>query len=146
MNVTQKVDVYALGITFCHLTTHKYPVDEKNIEKQEKKIKQMKSINRPPEIKDDILWDLLSQLLEFDPIKRISAAEALQHQYFTSPEAYADISKEQQDLASQATVAQLEGDSSITEFDKDPTFIVEQSVIEKYILEEIRLQKLKEQN
>jgi serine/threonine protein kinase len=32
--------------------------------------------------------------LEFDPNKRITAAEALQHPYFTSPEALADVSLE----------------------------------------------------
>ncbi|KAA6362596.1 MAG: hypothetical protein EZS28_041877 [Streblomastix strix] len=61
--------------------------------------------------------------MEFDPDKRITAADALQHPYFTSPEALSDVSKEQQDLASLAAVAELEGDSSITQFDKDPTFI-----------------------
>lgn len=55
---------------------------------------QLKCIDRPPEIKDDRLWDLLSKILEFDPSKRISAAEALKHPFFTSPEAIADISPE----------------------------------------------------
>ncbi|KAA6381562.1 MAG: putative protein kinase [Streblomastix strix] len=126
--ITQKVDIYALGITFYKLITHKYPVNERNFKEQGKKITQLKCIDRPSEVKDDILWDLLSRLLEFDPNKRITAAEALQHPYFTSPEALSDISKEQQDLASLAAVAELEGDSSITEFDKDPNFIVEESL------------------
>ncbi|KAA6393445.1 MAG: hypothetical protein EZS28_011030 [Streblomastix strix] len=75
----------------------------------------MPSVQRPSEVKDNLLWDFLSQLLEFDPNKRISAVEALQHPYFTSPEALSDISKEQQDLASLAAIVQLEGDQSITE-------------------------------
>lgn len=40
-------------------------------------------IDRPASIKDDLQWDLLIKLLEFDPNKRFSAAEALQHPYFT---------------------------------------------------------------
>ncbi|KAA6391438.1 MAG: hypothetical protein EZS28_013036 [Streblomastix strix] len=119
-----KVDIYALGITFYKLITHKYPVNERKFKEQGKKMSQIKFIKRPSEIKDNLLWDLLSRLLEFDQNKRITAAEALQHPYFTSPEELSDISKEQKDLASLAAVAELEGDSSITEFDKDPTFIV----------------------
>ncbi|KAA6383102.1 MAG: putative Serine/threonine-protein kinase/endoribonuclease ire-1 [Streblomastix strix] len=106
--ITQKVDIYALGITFYKLITHKYPVNERNIKEQGKKMTKLKSIDRPSEIKDNLLWDLLQNLLEFDPNKRISAAQALQHPYFTSPDAIADISKEQQDLASQAAAAEVE--------------------------------------
>ncbi|KAA6394168.1 MAG: putative Serine/threonine-protein kinase/endoribonuclease ire-1 [Streblomastix strix] len=124
---TQKVDIYALGITFYRLIAHNYPVNEPTFEEQGKKLAQLKCIDKPPEIEDNLLWNLLSKLLEFDPNKRITAAEALQHPYFTSPEAIADISKEQQDLASEAAVAEFEGDKNITEFDKDPSLIVSES-------------------
>ncbi|KAA6384274.1 MAG: putative protein kinase [Streblomastix strix] len=100
--VTQKVDIYALGITFYKLITHKYPVNEPTFDAQGKKINQMKSIDKPPEITDNLLWDLLSQMLEFDPDKRIIAYDALLHPYFTNPEAYADISEEQKKLTSLA--------------------------------------------
>lgn len=46
----------------------------------------MKCIERPSEIIDDQLWDLLSKLLEFDPDKRFSADKALRHPYFRSHE------------------------------------------------------------
>ncbi|KAA6367839.1 MAG: hypothetical protein EZS28_036634 [Streblomastix strix] len=124
--ITQKVDIYALGITFYKFITHKYPVDERNFKEQAKKMTQMKSIKRPSQIKDKLLWNLLQSLLEFDPDKRITAAEALQHPYFTSPEAIADISIEQKDLATIAAFAELKGDKTITKFDKDPSFIFNQ--------------------
>ncbi|KAA6385969.1 MAG: putative protein kinase [Streblomastix strix] len=127
--ITQKVDIYALGITFYKLITHKYPVNKNDMKEQGKKMTQLKCIKKPSEIKDNLLWNILSRLLEFDPNKRISALEALQHPYFTSLEALTDISKEQQDLASEAAVAEFKGDSSITKFDKDPTFIVAESTM-----------------
>ncbi|KAA6384829.1 MAG: putative Serine/threonine-protein kinase/endoribonuclease ire-1 [Streblomastix strix] len=121
--ITQKVDIYALGITFYKLITHKYPVNERNLKEQRKKMSQLKCIERPSQIKDNLLWSLLSKLLEFDSNKRITAQQALFHPYFTSPEAIADVSKEQKDLASQSAVAEIEGNLSIAEFDKDPSFI-----------------------
>ncbi|KAA6373894.1 MAG: hypothetical protein EZS28_030580 [Streblomastix strix] len=144
--ITQKVDIYALGITFYKLITHKYPVNERKVKEQGIKLVQLKSIKRPSDIKDDILWNHLSKLLDFDPDKRITAVEALQHPYFSSPEAIADISKEQQDLASLAAVAELEGDSSITQFDKDPTFIVIETDIKQFILNYSQRNQPKKQN
>ncbi|KAA6370958.1 MAG: hypothetical protein EZS28_033515 [Streblomastix strix] len=82
---------------------------------------QLKCIDRPSEIIDDMLWDLLQCMLEFDPNKRITAAEALQHPYFTSPEAKIDISLEQH---ISATWAKQKETKNITEFDTDPSFII----------------------
>ncbi|KAA6366512.1 MAG: putative Spindle assembly checkpoint kinase [Streblomastix strix] len=134
--VTQKVDIYALGITFYKLITHKYPVNEGNIKEQQKKMAQMKCIDRPSEIQDYILWDLLSKMLEFDPIKRITAAQALQHQYFTSSEAENDISKEQQQLADQEQDSE-DSNYSIYQrtlkYDSIPSFIFPESEIQKFI-------------
>ncbi|KAA6390958.1 MAG: hypothetical protein EZS28_013516 [Streblomastix strix] len=60
--ITQKVDIYALGITFYYIVVHKYPVNQPTFELQQKKMALIQSINRPPEIKDNLLWDLLSKI------------------------------------------------------------------------------------
>ncbi|KAA6353574.1 MAG: putative serine/threonine-protein kinase H1, partial [Streblomastix strix] len=119
--VTQKADIYAVGITFYRLITHRYPVNERNHVQQHRMVARINRIERPQEIIDDFLWDLLSKLLEFDPDKRITAAQALQHPYFTSPEALADISIEQYISASWAKEKETE---NINKFDRDPSFIV----------------------
>ncbi|KAA6372908.1 MAG: hypothetical protein EZS28_031565, partial [Streblomastix strix] len=62
--ITQKVDIYALGITFYNIIVHKYPVNQPTIELQSMKISQIQSIGRPQEIKDDLLWNLLSRMLD----------------------------------------------------------------------------------
>ncbi|KAA6399304.1 MAG: hypothetical protein EZS28_005168 [Streblomastix strix] len=90
--ITNKVDMWSYGVVLFQLATHEYPIKAKTNHKFQKKMRHMKSIERPLEIKDDILWDLISKLLEFDPIKRLSAAEALLHPFFTSPQALAEIS------------------------------------------------------
>ncbi|KAA6402318.1 MAG: hypothetical protein EZS28_002150 [Streblomastix strix] len=126
--VTQKVDIYALGITFYRLITHKYPVNESTFIKQGEKLATMKGIQRPSEITDNHLWDLLSHMLEFDPDNRIIAIEANTHPFFTSPEAKANFSSEQQDLASLASATELERNSKIQIYDKNPTFIEKKKV------------------
>ncbi|KAA6378267.1 MAG: hypothetical protein EZS28_026206 [Streblomastix strix] len=113
--VTQKVDIYALGITFYKLITHKYPVNESSLKEQGIKINQMKSIDRPAEITDNLLWNLLSQMLEFYPDKRIIAFDAFMHSYFTNPEAIADITPEQYELAQKAVQAELAGNKVFDE-------------------------------
>ncbi|KAA6359735.1 MAG: hypothetical protein EZS28_044738, partial [Streblomastix strix] len=141
--ITQKVDIYALGITFYNIITHKFPVNERNIKEQGKKMAKLKCIDRPLEIKDDILWDLLQNLLEFDPNKRITADQALQHPYFTSPEAIVDISQEQQKIASLSAFAEFKGDSlflfgnKISKYDEIPSFIFPESEIKKFIPKDI---------
>ncbi|KAA6378243.1 MAG: hypothetical protein EZS28_026230, partial [Streblomastix strix] len=63
--ITQKVDIYALGITFYYIVVHKYPVNQPTFELQQKKMALIQRIDRPQEIKDDILWSLLSRMLEY---------------------------------------------------------------------------------
>ncbi|KAA6389448.1 MAG: hypothetical protein EZS28_015027 [Streblomastix strix] len=111
--ITQKVDIYALGITFYNIIVHKYPVNQPTIEKYQEYFNNPQfdktKLKQPQEIKDNILWDLLQNLLEFDPNKRISAAEALQHPYFTSSEAIADVSKEQLNISNQCIINYYSG-------------------------------------
>ncbi|KAA6396938.1 MAG: hypothetical protein EZS28_007534 [Streblomastix strix] len=141
---TQKVDIYALGVTFYRLIVHTYPLMLDTYKDYQKVMAHLKCIERPPIIKDNLLWDLLSKMLEFDPNKRITAAEALQHPYFTSPEAIADISPEQYELAQYAEKLQL--NDKISEFDKDPTFILSFSEIAEYIQSDIQRNPPQEQS
>ncbi|KAA6386136.1 MAG: hypothetical protein EZS28_018338 [Streblomastix strix] len=131
--ISQKVDIYALGITFYLLKTHKFPVNVENKDEQRKAMAKLKSIDRPTEIQDCNLWNLLSQMLEFDPSKRITAAEALQFPFFTSHEALADISQEQEEFAQVASFDEIFGVKNISEYDKNPTFIVTKSSLEQFI-------------
>ncbi|KAA6373350.1 MAG: putative CAMK/RAD53 protein kinase Cds1, partial [Streblomastix strix] len=123
--VTQKVDIYALGITFYRLITHCYPLNEQSPKDQKKKLSNMKMIQRPSKIKNDILWDLLSKMLEFDPNKRISASEALEHEFFTNDESFSEIFLEQKKIANQSAAAQHLGNQNISEYDLNSLFIVE---------------------
>ncbi|KAA6388902.1 MAG: hypothetical protein EZS28_015571 [Streblomastix strix] len=112
---TEKVDLYAAAITFYRIITHRYPVNQQSFNAQQKALKKLKAIDRPDEIIDNLLWDLLSKMLEFQPDQRISAAKALQHPYFTSPEAITDVSLEQKDIALFSRVSEMNGDLNITE-------------------------------
>ncbi|KAA6386367.1 MAG: hypothetical protein EZS28_018106 [Streblomastix strix] len=135
--ITQKVDIYAAGITFIHLLTGKYQILFKKFEEYkqffDRPLTDINPIERPKEITNNALWNLLSKLVEFNPEQRFTAEQALSHEFFTGPEAQADISHEQQELAKKSVTAEQNGDQSITQYDKDPSFILPESIIKEYI-------------
>ncbi|KAA6377927.1 MAG: hypothetical protein EZS28_026546, partial [Streblomastix strix] len=129
--ITQKVDIYAVGITFNYIVAHDYPVKYSSFTDQSLVINEMPRIERPTEIQDNILWDLLSQLLEFDPTKRLTAAEALHHSFFIGKQAIIDISQLQIELAKKANIIKHYRNWKITEYDLNPSFIIPETEIRK---------------
>ncbi|KAA6372118.1 MAG: putative protein kinase [Streblomastix strix] len=136
--ITQKVDVFALGITMIRLLTHKYPLNLTKTDEFRKKYQEINMIELPSEIKDNLLNDLLTKMLDFDADQRISVSDALKHPYFTSPEALADISQEQQKLADEAKTQRILGIQSKSLFDEDPTLVVPEHEILKNKTEKLQ--------
>ncbi|KAA6366989.1 MAG: putative CAMK family protein kinase [Streblomastix strix] len=125
-----KVDIWSLGILLFKILSHKFPFGAPLIQNIYPFMVN-KVLIRPHIIKDDILWDLLQQMLQFDRNKRISAAEALQHPFFTGEQAIREIQYEQYQLAQFAQYSQR-GDQTITQFDINPLFIFPLSEINKF--------------
>ncbi|KAA6384641.1 MAG: putative Serine/Threonine kinase domain protein [Streblomastix strix] len=117
------VDVWSVGVILFQLAGHEHPVKAKNIHELHNFMRQ-KNIIRPSTIQDDLFWDLLIHLLKFDSDKRFSAAEALQHPYFTCPQAQLEISAEAKQVAASALQAQQNGDTSITIYDTNPSYTI----------------------
>ncbi|KAA6395380.1 MAG: putative protein kinase, partial [Streblomastix strix] len=140
---SQKVDIYSLGVVFYRIVTCNFPIVlQEDIDTHKMILLDIPKFEKPLEIKDNTQWDLLSQMLEFDPDKRITAAEALQHPYFTSSEALADISQDQKTLARMASEAKQNGETRITDYDVNPSFIVAEHIIRKFMptnISELRL-------
>ncbi|KAA6401743.1 MAG: hypothetical protein EZS28_002734 [Streblomastix strix] len=130
--LTQKADIYSVGVVFYRLIVHKYPIYEASFEDQLKKINKTKRIERPKEIQNDTFWDQLQMMLKFDPHYRFSATEALQHKYFTGTQAQIDTTPDQRKISKQAKKAEKKGNIYISQFDKEPSFIVEESVIKQF--------------
>ncbi|KAA6390049.1 MAG: putative CAMK family protein kinase, partial [Streblomastix strix] len=83
-----KVDIWSLGILLYRLVTHQWPYESQTINQFQAEVailefmkEQQRTghLQRPPTIIDNNLWDLIVRMLSFNPINRISAAEALQH-------------------------------------------------------------------
>ncbi|KAA6399336.1 MAG: putative SNF1A/AMP-activated protein kinase [Streblomastix strix] len=127
-----KVDIWSLGVVFFQLLTHEYPIQAGGFPELQNKMAWMKRINRHAAIKDDILWDLLSKMLNFDPKQRYSAEQALQHPFFTSQQASSEISQYALQIAQSATNAQQKGETWITIYDTNATFIVPSPEIKIY--------------
>ncbi|KAA6356433.1 MAG: hypothetical protein EZS28_048040, partial [Streblomastix strix] len=114
-----KVDVWSVGVVIFQLAGHEYPIKAGSIPELQKLMRQPRII-RPVSIQDNQLWDLLSHCLDFDRTKRFSAAEALQHPYFTGEQAQQQINAEARQIAQQSLALQQRGDQSITLYDIDP--------------------------
>ncbi|KAA6361049.1 MAG: hypothetical protein EZS28_043424, partial [Streblomastix strix] len=88
-----KIDIWSAGVVIFQLAGHEYPIKATNISDLQK-LMQQRMINRPAAILDNVLWDLLTHLLDFNRITRFTADQALQHPYFTSPQSQNEISVE----------------------------------------------------
>ncbi|KAA6387115.1 MAG: hypothetical protein EZS28_017356, partial [Streblomastix strix] len=69
----------------------------------------------------------------FDPNRRISAEQALQHPYFTSPQAQAEISPLSRQIAQNALAMLQIGQQQITQYDMEVTFTVPTSEIMTFL-------------
>ncbi|KAA6389665.1 MAG: hypothetical protein EZS28_014809 [Streblomastix strix] len=127
-----KVDMWSVGVVLFQLRTHEYPIQAGSILELTKKMASGR-ITRPTSIQDDQLWNLLTQLLEFDQNRRISAEQALQHPYFTSLQAQIEVSIEARQIALNAAIAFQNGDKQISKYDLDQTFTASTSEIKTFL-------------
>ncbi|KAA6399867.1 MAG: putative serine/threonine protein kinase [Streblomastix strix] len=91
-----KVDIWSVGVVLYQLVAHQYPIKATSVPELQTLMRQNKTINRPSLIRDNLFWDLLLNLLQFDRTKRFSADQALQHPYFTSEQAQNEIKRRYQ--------------------------------------------------
>ncbi|KAA6380897.1 MAG: putative Mitogen-activated protein kinase kinase kinase NPK1, partial [Streblomastix strix] len=118
-----KVDVWSMGVVLFQLAGHEYPIKATTVPDLQKLMRQ-RQIIRPKAITDNLLWDLLMKLLQFDKKDRPTAEQALQHPYFTGEQALKDISRLQHQIANVAQQCQQRGDSSITIYDINASYSV----------------------
>ncbi|KAA6363369.1 MAG: hypothetical protein EZS28_041104, partial [Streblomastix strix] len=127
-----KIDVWSSGIILHQLMSHSFPFKSTNLQAI-MMFMFSKKLERPPQVKDDIMWDLLTKMLAFDRKDRISASDALKHEFFTGEQAMKEISQEVQNLALAAQTAKKQGDQSITYYDTNALFIIPESQIKQIL-------------
>ena len=83
-DITDKADIWAVGITLYILLTGFMPFEEKDVELMTEQIKKHQFAINPREIEDvsPMAVDLLCKLLEQDPKIRLSASDCLSHPFF----------------------------------------------------------------
>ncbi|KAA6364636.1 MAG: putative serine/threonine-protein kinase 10, partial [Streblomastix strix] len=127
-----KIDIWSLGIIVYQLETHSFPFDPRN-EQSIRLFMTRKVLDRPYQITDNLLWDLLQRMLDFDRNTRISEDQALMHPFFTGEQTMREISLQQYQLAQTAQYSQKIGNSNITPFDINPQYIFPLTEVKKII-------------
>ncbi|KAA6386164.1 MAG: hypothetical protein EZS28_018310 [Streblomastix strix] len=98
VNANDKVDIWSLGMIFYQIVFHTFPFNLQN----NGDINQFMTngiLIRPERVTDDVLWNLLEQMLQFDKNKRISAELALRHPFLTNEKAVSEITAEQKQIS-----------------------------------------------
>ncbi|KAA6358100.1 MAG: hypothetical protein EZS28_046373 [Streblomastix strix] len=117
-----KVDIWSSGIIFYQLVTHNFPFNEK-VPNAIMMFHFRETLDRPAQFKDDVMWDLITKMLSFDRKKRLTAKEALNHEFFTGVQASIDITPEMRSLAQSSVQDQRNGDRSITPYEANESFV-----------------------
>ncbi|KAA6386851.1 MAG: hypothetical protein EZS28_017620 [Streblomastix strix] len=118
-----QIDICSMGVVLFQLAGHEYPIKATSVPDLQKLMKR-RQIIRPKSIIVNLLWDLLILLLQFDKKDRPTAEQTLQHPYFTGEQVSKDISGQQRQITNIAQQCQRRGDSSITIYDTNPSYII----------------------
>ncbi|KAA6370299.1 MAG: hypothetical protein EZS28_034174 [Streblomastix strix] len=94
-----------------------------------------KEIIRPSIVQDDQLWDLILNLLAFNPKERVSASDALRHVFFTGEKASNEITEEAKHITENARIALQNGDQYITKYDIQINYTLPLSEIKEAIVQ-----------
>ncbi|KAA6362491.1 MAG: putative Serine/threonine-protein kinase NEK, partial [Streblomastix strix] len=116
-----KVDIWSAGILLHQLVSHQFPFEYLSLQSIISFMIE-KKLNRPTNILDEVLWNLITKMLSFDGKERISAAEALNHEFFTREKADEEIPVNAFRLALSAQKALQKGDTNINKYDLDSSF------------------------
>ncbi|KAA6397335.1 MAG: hypothetical protein EZS28_007140 [Streblomastix strix] len=84
------IDMWDFGILLFQLVNHELPFKGRTLQELYQQ-ENFGLLQRPQTTRDRALFDLLIRLLRFNPNDRISAAEALDHRYFTGEQALNEI-------------------------------------------------------